>query len=351
MLQGGHSTVIRSEINYTIPGSHPGIPLPDLGLYRLEAYPGQNLEFGYFLDNYDSLSIAPHPGLAINTGSVPYSKIFAPGFNLLNPLGNNKFSFSNRRNGCINLELDSIGDYHYALELSYYNFDANTNNFILQAKQIVDFAIYCRNPIRLGSTTAVPIVNPQLNLDLDWHLNNGLCWKNKIRILANKALKPLSLSADGSQFRLQKQNQTLPVIGAKWVGIDSIEIELLHPLSSNGNYQLSIHQGLDGKRLRDFCGSSVALDTILITINDCLLSINETSHPKAIFPNPCQATVHLPDRWTDATRVAWIDLHGKLIQEQNFQSQVEAPAAKGLYLLVIFNDRGQRLYSQRVLRN
>lgn len=343
-------TVLRCELNHLYPGFHPGIPDPDRALYRLEVYPGQNLELGFFDSSYDSISISPHPGLWKASNANPSLKLFAAGFNLLDPFGNGKFNFRNNRSGALNFEIDSLYDYHYGLEISYYYADQNLGNYVLMGTQIMDFSVHARNPLPLGSLNPIPSLKPALEFDSQTNNQNGLCWRNTIQLIANQSLQTRSLSSDGSQFRLSYQGQFLPIIAARWLGIDTIEIETLNPIGKNGSYQLSIHQGLDGLRLKNFCGSQIVNDTLNLEVKDCFLNDVEESLSLNLYPNPNEGIIFIENIWQDASHLKWINQQGQTVQYETFKNQIVTPRPRGIYLLLVLNGQGRILQSYRLLR-
>jgi len=181
----------------------------------------------------------------------------------------------------------------------------------------------------------VDFTAPNLSLDSITGLAmlDAYCNDSSFNISFSSKLDCASVSPDGTDFLLVSATtqQPLPILNTVVVcdpngETSEIIINLMNPLTADGNYYLTTKMGLDGNAILNKCGFSTTIsDTIVLRVTGCSgVNINElnATHFK-IYPNPASKTLTI----------------------KNLNLEIETQA------LIIYDNSGKQVYKTDLSRN
>jgi gliding motility-associated-like protein len=184
----------------------------------------------------------------------------------------------NNSNGVFNFTLTSTGTFVCAISVDEYRFDSINNGWVKIGTSVRDMQITVAPSCSQFAQRGV-FINPTFGYvdtatgltTVDYSCNDSL-----ITLLFGVAIDCMSISKDGSDFRLTDPNGNPVPIKSLIPNCDNdnstrtIMVDLYRSLRVNGRYYLYSKVGTDGNTLFNKCGFNMSeFDTIAINVSGC----------------------------------------------------------------------------------
>lgn len=274
------------------------LPKPDLGQFTGDFWSDERYEMGRIIPQakHQLIEFQLSPSYEGPADSVGRALPFKPGYLAAKPLKGPYFELevSASDGGLIRFHAQDSGRFKAALSLRVINFDTVTPIFYQTGSFRLEYEIILNGPHR-----PEPAPGPQVFLPQGRQQESLPCGSLKINLVSDQPLRPASLSADGSQFRLQSRpyQQAIPVMAARLVDPYRIELSLNAPLQREDELQLTFKEALDGRWLQNLCRyPQIVKDSLLIKLRDCPEQLGASelfSADWSLYPNPAHEQLHL----------------------------------------------------------
>jgi len=292
-------------------------------------------------------------------GSSPVDIPFYPGYTASQPISIDTLGVLSldTRTGNINFkpsqqEIDAM-----SVLIEEYRYDSTFNSYVKIGSSsrdiMIQIAAVCSSTSQ--QSPSLDFTNPNIYQDsiTGFATVNVNCNDTGFALDFDTRLDCYSIAEDGSDFFLLNQStlQPVPIISAsKSCDVNGqtkeIYVVLFKPLTTNGDYYLTVKTGSDFNGILNNCGYPMT-DTIIVRVQNCTgVGINENDSLEIdLYPNPTTGLVFIDLLNTTASRLALLSNTGQklLIQEISNKQNIQLDLANyqaGVYILQIHSKEG-----------
>jgi hypothetical protein len=281
------------------------------------------------------------------TGSQPISTSSTPPGTLIldNEIGNINFTPTQQ-------EIDAM-----SVLIEEYRYDSTFNIYVKigssSRDMMVQIAAVCSSTSQ--QSPSLDFTSPNIYQDSITGLAtvNVNCNDTGFALEFDTRLDCFSIAGDGSDFFLLDQNtlQPVPIISANKLcdangHTREIFLTLFKPLTTNGDYYLTVKTGTDLNGILNSCGYPMT-DTIIVRVQNCTaVGIHENASMEIdLYPNPTTGIVNIDLRNTKASSLALFSNTGQklLSRKTGAEKMIQldlTPFESGVYVLQLNSPEG-----------